>query len=66
MKLQEEGRLRLDDQVFGPEGILCDSTYAIPEKSLKDYSKITVEHLLRHQAGFRRDPVFSALDVTKQ
>ena len=66
MKLQEEGRLRLDDQVFGPEGILCDSTYAIPEKSLKDYTKITVEHLLRHQAGFRRDPVFSALDVTKQ
>ena len=32
----------------------------------KNYHKITVEHLLRHQGGFYRDPVFSSRDVKHQ
>ncbi len=66
MKLCEEGLLHLSDTVFGPGGILKDSLYTESIRHMKDYSKITVEHLLRHQAGFRRDPVFSANDVRRQ
>lgn len=67
MKMQEKGLLSIKDTVFGDGGLLCDSLYT---KSIGarmgDYRKITVEHLLRHQAGFRRDPVFSANDVRAQ
>ncbi len=66
MKLREEGLLHLSDTVFGPGGILRDSLYTESIRNMGDYSKITVEHLLRHQAGFRRDPVFSANDVRRQ
>ncbi len=66
MKLQEQGLLQLTDTVFGERGILCDSAFNSVIKYPKDYGKITVEHLLRHQAGFRRDPVFSARSVTEQ
>lgn len=67
MKLQEEGLLSIKDTVFGKNALLCDELYtdAIGTR-MGDYSKITVEHLLRHQAGFRRDPVFSANDVRAQ
>ena len=61
MLLCEEGKLSLDDKVFGPEGILNDSSYVSVIKD-KNYYKITVEHLLRHQGGFTRaggDPMFS-------
>ena len=65
MVLQDKGMLNIKDTVFGERGILCDTLYT---KLIKDrnYSKITVEHLLRHQAGFRRDPLFSSADVMKQ
>ena len=51
MKLQEEGKLSLDDRVFGPDGILSDSTYtaAITDPGC---FRITVEDLLRHKGGF--------------
>ena len=65
MKLQEEGLLTLEDKVFGPEGILCDSTYSAIIKD-KNYYKITVEHLLRHKGGFTTsagDPMFSTRDI---
>lgn len=65
MKLKEEGKLSLDDKVFGPEGILSDSLYTSWIKDRHIYD-ITVEHLLRHQAGFGRDPLFSVLDVRQQ
>ena len=63
MVLQEQGKLKLSDKVFG--NILKDSSYVnhIADKYTFD---ITVEHLLRHQAGFSRDPVFSSADVKKQ
>lgn len=61
MKLVEKGRLRLTDKVFGPTGILNDTTFT---NAIKDqrYLQITVEHLLRHKAGFTNgygDPMFS-------
>ena len=68
MVLQEQGRLSLKDTVFGPSGILRDTAYC---KSIKDknYYKITVEHLLRHQGGFTvraGDPMFSTPTIMKR
>lgn len=61
MKLRDMGLLELTDKVFGEEGILNDTafTHIIRDKR---YESITVEHLLRHQAGFGNrhgDPMFS-------
>ena len=50
MKLQEEGRLSLDDKVFGPDGILNDSCYLTPKD--KRVFDITVGHLLSHEGGW--------------
>ena len=65
MVLQERDSLNIKDTVFGPSGILNDSLF---NKLIKDknYHKITVEHLLRHQGGFPRDPLFSSRDVMTQ
>ena len=66
MVLQDRGDLNIKDTVFGPSGILNDSTITSLIRRKKDYYKITVEHLLRHQAGFSRDPLFSSRDVKRQ
>ena len=50
MKLHEEGRLSLNDKVFGPDGILNDSCFSNP-KDKRVYS-ITVAHILSHEAGW--------------
>jgi CubicO group peptidase (beta-lactamase class C family) len=50
MKLQEEGKLSLEDKVFGPEGILNDSCYCYPRD--KRAFNITVAHLLSHEGGW--------------
>lgn len=65
MVLQDKGLLNIKDTVFGPSGILrdCEFTSVIKDKN---YYKITVEHLLRHQGGFHRDPLFSSRDVKHQ
>lgn len=68
MVLQEQGRLSLSDKVFGPEGILNDSTYTEIIKD-KNYFKITVEDLLRHKGGFTTragDPMFSTRTIMLQ
>ena len=65
MVLQDKGLLSIKDHVFGPDGILQDSLYTSYIKD-KNYYNITVEHLLRHQGGFHRDPVFSSRDVKSQ
>ena len=62
MVLQEMDSLNIKDPVFGPEGILNDSLFTSVIKD-KNHHKITVEHLLRHQGGFSRDPLFSSIDV---
>ena len=61
MKLQEEGKVFLDTPVFGPFGILNEYDPFIKDSN---YYLITVEHLLRHQAGFTTrggDVMFSTL-----
>lgn len=64
MKLCDEGLLRLDDKVFGAEGILKHFT----EIKDKRAENITVRHLLNHTAGFSRrmgDPMFRIADIIK-
>ena len=66
MVLQEEGRLNLQSPVFGPFGILEGYDDLITDDN---YYAITVEHLLRHQAGFTTaygDPLFSTRKVMRQ
>ena len=69
MKLQEEGKLTLGDTVFGPDGILCDSSFTKAIGRKKNYFQITVEDLLRHKGGFTcayGDPMFSTRDIMRQ
>ena len=49
MRLQEQGKVFLETPVFGPFGVLKEY-----DKYIRDdnYYLMTVEHLLRHQAGF--------------
>ena len=64
MRLHDEGRLKLDDKVFGEEGILPYFT-DISDKRAKS---ITVQHLLEHTSGFSRrlgDPMFRTTDIMK-
>ena len=65
MVLQDRDSLNIKDKVFGPGGILEDSPFASVIKD-RNYHKITIEHLLRHQGGFSRDPLFSSRDVKHQ
>ena len=65
MVLQDQGMLSIKDTVFGPSGILNDSLFVGTIKD-RNHHKITVEHLLRHQGGFHRDPLFSSRDVKHQ
>ena len=65
MVLQDRDSLSIKDTVFGPAGILNDSLFNSVIKD-RNYHKITVEHLMRHQGGFYRDPLFSSKDVMHQ
>lgn len=68
MILQERGMLSLNDTIFGPEGILCDSAYTSAIRDKRMFG-ITVEQLLRHKGGFscvRGDPMFSTQDIIRQ
>ncbi len=60
MKLVEDGTLSLSSQVFGTEGILCDTMFL--DLYTPNLKKITVEHLLRHTSGLASphgDPAFA-------
>lgn len=65
MVLQDRDMISIKDTVFGPSGILRDAEFASVIKD-RNYHKITIEHLLRHQGGFYRDPLFSSRDVMNQ
>jgi CubicO group peptidase (beta-lactamase class C family) len=60
LKLKEEGKLSLDDKVFGPEGYFNEEQFLdIRDKRLND---ITINHLLNHTAGWTQrygDPAFN-------
>ncbi len=66
MKLVEEKKLTLESRVFGNDGILSMEPFnTLADSRLK---LITVEHLLRHTAGFNtpvEDPAFSNYSVAK-
>ncbi len=67
MKLYEEGKLDLDEQVFGKNGILNDSIY----EGYRDrrVEKITIRHLLNHTAGWSSsagDPMFRSLYIARK
>ena len=53
MHLYEQGRIGLDDIVFGANGILNDSMYLVPVLDSRVYD-ITVNDLLSHQSGIPR------------
>lgn len=68
LKLVQEGRLGLDDKVFGPEGILNDPKYL----GFRDprLAHITVRQLMGHTAGWDRnlksfDVQFELLEVAR-
>ena len=67
MKLHEEGRLDLDEQVFGADGIFSEEVYLeYRDKRIED---ITIRHLLNHTAGWSRysgDPMFSSLYIARK
>ncbi len=50
MKLQEDGRLSVNDKVFGPGAILDDTIFAHPKD--RRVFDITVGHLLAHEGGW--------------
>lgn len=59
MKLWEQGRLKLNDRVFGPQGILREDRFR--RYTDKRMEQVTVEQLLRHKGGFTvrsGDPMF--------
>jgi len=64
MKLVEDRKLHLDDQVFGPKGIIKDAIFdKVKDKNLY---KITVRQLLVHAGGWTQrygDPAFNSLKV---
>lgn len=65
MKLVEERRLGLDDKVFGPEGILNDTSFTAAAADRRIFD-ITVDHLLQHKGGFTLgagDPMFNTADI---
>ena len=52
MQLTEQGKLSLDDKVFGPHGILNQPSYLTYTDPAVE--QITVRHLLTHKAGWSR------------
>ncbi len=64
MKLVEEGRLSLNDRVFGPDAILDDPYFRDPKD--KRVFGITIAHLLSHEGGWSQrwgDQMFMPLVV---
>ncbi len=64
MKLVEEGKLSLNDRIFGPDAILNDPYFSNP-KDKRVYG-ITVAHLLSHEGGWTQqygDQMFMPLVI---
>jgi CubicO group peptidase (beta-lactamase class C family) len=67
MKLNEAGKLSLNDRVFGPDGILNDPYFSEP-KDKRVYG-ITVAELLGHESGWSQrygDQMFMSLMVAER
>lgn len=60
LKLIDEGKLSMDDKVFGPEGVLGEDFGPVIAGS--GYDQITIRHLIEHKSGIQNnpsDPMFS-------
>ncbi|MGF1923126.1 MAG: serine hydrolase domain-containing protein, partial [Bacteroidia bacterium] len=55
MSLVQQGKIGIDQLVFGPTGILKATFPSVGQMS----AKVTVRHLLEHTAGYTGDPMFS-------
>lgn len=67
MRLVDEGKLFLDQKVFGPVGILNDDIYSVFRDSRM--RNITVRHLLNHSGGWATnygDPMFMPQSIESQ
>lgn len=67
MKLQEEGKLSVDDKVFGPNGFINDTIYSTLIKDERIYD-ITIHNLLNHSGGWskhRVDPMFNYHNISR-
>jgi CubicO group peptidase (beta-lactamase class C family) len=67
MKLNEEGKLLINDHVFGPDGILNDPYFSEPRD--KRALDITVGHLLSHEGGWTQrhgDHMFMPIVVAER
>lgn len=54
LRLMDEGKLSMDDRVFGPDGVLGEDFGPVPAGS--GFDKITVRHLIEHKSGIQNDP----------
>ncbi|MBN1416655.1 MAG: beta-lactamase family protein [Bacteroidales bacterium] len=67
IKLAENGKLDLEDKVFGKTGWLNDPEFLnYPDRHVEE---ITIRHLLTHTAGWnhrRYDPVFGSLVIARK
>ncbi len=67
MHLYEKGLIDLDEQVFGPSGILNDKEFQ--QYSDPRYEDITISDLLNHTGGWSRlkgDPMFNSLYIARK
>lgn len=60
MTLVQQGKIGLEQLVFGATGILKDFWPSVGPKS----AKVTVRHLLEHTAGYSGDPMFNGTSAT--
>ena len=65
MVLQDQGKISIKDKVFGPDGVLY-TTYMNSLAKDPLYKELTIEHLLRHEGGYKTDFMFSPLKVKEQ
>ncbi|MGV3503144.1 MAG: serine hydrolase domain-containing protein [Adhaeribacter sp.] len=69
LQLQQQGRLKLSDKVFGPKGLLPYAAYPFTDRRLL---QVTVQQLLQHTAGWDRhlnvggDPMFNPVHIARE
>ncbi len=65
LKLVEQGKISLDDKVFGSEGILKEDFGSPPYD--EDKLQITIQNLLEHKSGWTNnpyDPMFAGAEIS--
>lgn len=67
LRLMQDGKLSMEDKVFGAGGILGDDFGVLPENS--NWDKITIRHLIEHKSGIQNipdDPMFRYKGLTNK